>query len=216
MIAVIGGTGEEGLGLAMRFAAAGQEVVIGSRALERAESAAARVREDVAGAQVQGAANDAAVRMADTVVISVPYSGMRQTITTLSDALAGKLVINIVVPMEFGPGGVRAIAVAEGSAAEETKSILGEGTPVVGAFHNLSAHELMDWNKPIDADVIVCGGDTASRQQVMTLASLIKGCRGIDGGPLRNSRYVEEITVLLVGINRRYKTQAGIRIVGIP
>jgi NADPH-dependent F420 reductase len=214
-IAIIGGTGDEGLGLAVRFAAARQRVVIGSRAAERAVAAAEKVREAVPSAQVSGAANADAVAEADTVIISVPFSGQAATVTVLKDAIGSKLVINIVVPIEFGQGGARAVAVEEGSAAEQTKSILGADSRVVSAFHNLSAHELLELEKPLDSDVIVCGGSTADRQTVIELAGLLKGCRGIDGGPLRNSRFVEDITVLLVGINRRYKTQAGIRLTNV-
>ncbi len=216
MIAIIGGTGDEGLGLAMRFAAAGQEVVIGSRLAERARTAAETVRAAVPNCSVDGAENAAAARRADVIFISVPYSGQRDTVTALKDVIGNKLVVSIVVPMEFETGGARAVAVEEGSAAEQTKAILGEGSRVVSGFHNLSSHELMRVDLPLDSDVLICGGDAESRQQVMLLAGLLSGCRGIDAGPLRNSRYIEDITVLLVGINRRYKTQAGVRIVGIP
>lgn len=216
MIAIIGGTGEEGLGLAMRFAASGEAIVIGSRSRERAEAAAQKVRDAVPNATVEGAENPEAVRRAETVIIGVPYSGQRDTVTALKDLIGSKLVINIVVPMEFGQGGARAVAVEEGSAAEQTKAILGPESRVVSAFHNLSAHQLMDLGRPLDCDVLVCGGDAESRKQVMELARKLPGCRGIDAGPLRNSRYIEDITVLLVGINRRYKTQSGVRIVGLP
>lgn len=216
MIAIIGGTGDEGLGLAMRFAAAGQSVVIGSRSAERAVVAAEKVRAAVPDAQIDGAENRRAAEQAEIIVISVPFGGQKDTLAALKDVIGTKLVINIVVPMEFGQGGARAVAVEEGSAAEQTKAILGPESRVIGAFHNLSAHELMDVEKPVECDVLVCGGDTDSRRQVIELAGLIRGCRGIDAGPLRNSRYIEDITVLLVGINRRYKTQSGVRIVGIP
>jgi len=216
VIAIIGGTGDEGLGLAMRFARAGQEIVIGSRSAERAAAAAEKVRQNVPGARVDGAENPKAARRAETVIISVPFSGQRDTVTALKEVLAGKLVVSIVVPMEFGQGGARAVAVPEGSAAEQTKAILGDGSRVVSAFQSLSAHELMEVEKPLDSDIIVCGGTSEDRNAVMELAGLLQGCRGIDGGPLRNSRYVEDITVLLVGINRRYKTQAGIKLVNVP
>jgi NADPH-dependent F420 reductase len=216
MIAIIGGTGDEGLGLAMRFAAAGQEVVIGSRSAERARTAAETVRAAVPNARIDGVENAEAARRSDIVFISVPYSGQRDTVTALKEPIGQKLVVNIVVPMEFGPGGARAVPVEEGSAAEQTKAILGDGSRVVSGFHNLSSHELMKVDAPLDSDVLVCGGDAESRRQVIELVGLLEGCRGIDAGPLRNSRYIEDITVLLVGINRRYKTQAGVRIVGIP
>lgn len=216
MIAIIGGTGHEGLGLAMRFARAGQQVVIGSRAASRAAEAAETVRAAVPEANVSGAENAEAARAAEIVIIGVPYEGQKDTVTALKDVLAGKLVVNIVVPMAFGKGGPSAVAVEEGSAAEQTKAILGEGTTVVGAFHNLSAHELMDLERSLDMDILVCGGDSDSRQRVIELAALLPGCRGVDAGPLRNARFIEDITVLLVGINRRYKTESGVRIVGLP
>jgi NADPH-dependent F420 reductase len=216
MIAIIGGTGHEGLGLAMRFARAGQQVVIGSRSAGRAAEAAETVRAAVPEAQVSGAENAEAARSADVVIIGVPFEGQKDTVTSLKDDLAGKLVVNIVVPMSFGKGGPSAVAVDEGSAAEQTKAILGDSATVVSAFHNLSAHELMDVERSLDVDVLVCGGDSDSRQRVIELAALLPGCRGVDAGPLRNSRFIEDITVLLVGINRRYKTEAGIRIVGLP
>lgn len=216
MIAIIGGTGEEGLGLAMRLARAGKRIVIGSRSAERAGAGAQKVRDAVPDADVGGAENPAAVQQADTVIIALPYSGQKDTVTALKDLIGAKLVINIVVPMEFGKGGAVAVAVPEGSAAEQVKAILGPEGRVVSAFHNLSAQELMNLDHPIDCDVLVCGGDDESRQQVIELAGLLPGCRGINAGPLRNSRYIEDITVLLVGLNRRYKTQSGVRIVGIP
>ena len=134
MITIIGGTGDEGLGLAMRFAAAGEAITIGSRSAERARNAALKVLESVPGAQVGGAENAAACEGADLIIISVPFSGQRDTLTALQDQLAGKLVVSIVVPMEFGQGGARAIAVTEGSAAEQAKSILGPESRVVSAF----------------------------------------------------------------------------------
>ena len=188
MIAIIGGTGDEGLGLAMRFAAAGEEVMIGSRSAERADAAAQKVLEVVPGCSVRGAENAAACEGAEIVIISVPFSGQRDTVTALAAKLAGRLVVSIVVPMEFGQGGARAILVEEGSAAEQTKAILGSEGRVVSAFQNLSAHELMDLNHSLDSDVIVCGGSNEDRKRVMDLAGLLAGCRGIDGGPLRNSR----------------------------
>jgi NADPH-dependent F420 reductase len=216
VIAILGGTGEEGLGLAVRFAAAGESVFIGSRSLERASAAVARVREIVPEGQVEGAANADVAAVAETVFVSLPFGGVAETIADLRDVLAHKLVVSIVVPMSFGPGGARSVDVPEGSAAEQIKAILGPESRVVSGFQNLSAHELMTLQHSLDSDVIICGGSQEDRSTVIGLAGLLAGCRGIDGGPLRNSRYVEDITVLLVGINRRYKAQSGIRLVNIP
>lgn len=214
-IAVLGGTGDEGLGLAMRFAAAGHEVVIGSRVHERAETAAEQVRAAAAGAIATGAENAGAAAAAEVVFVSVPYAAQRPTLEPLREALAGKLVVTVVVPLSFGQGGPQAVAVPEGSAAQEAQSLLPESR-VASAFHNLSAHELQRLDQPVDCDVIICGVDRASRQTVIELAHAIPGVRGIDGGPLSYSRYVEDLTALLLALNRRYKTETGIRITGLP
>lgn len=213
-IAMLGGTGDEGLGLAMRFAAAGHAVVIGSRSAERAQTAAEQVRAAVANADVRGAENSVAAAEAEIVFVAVPYTGQRPTLEALRDTLTGKLVVTVVVPLSFGKGGPRAVDVPEGSAAQEAVSIL-SGSRVVSAFQNLSAHELQRLGTPVECDVIVCGADRESRQQVMQLADAIPGVRGIDGGSVAYSRYVEDLTALLLALNRRYKTETGIRITGL-
>ncbi len=214
-IAVLGGTGDEGLGLAMRFAAAGHNVVIGSRARERAEAAAEQVRSAAPGAQASGAENAEAASGADIVFVSVPYAAQRPTLEALRETLAGKLVVTVVVPLSFGQGGPQAVVVAEGSAALEAQAILPD-SKIASAFHNLSASELQRLDQPVDCDVIVCGVDRQSRQTVLELAAAISGVRGVDGGPLSYSRYVEDLTALLLAVNRRYKTETGIRITGLP
>lgn len=214
-IAVLGGTGDEGLGLAMRFAAAGHDVVIGSRARERADAAAEQVKAASPGARVSGAENSEAASQAEIVFVSVPYSAQRPTLEPLRQALAGKLVVTVVVPLSFGKGGPQAERVAEGSAALEAQALVPESR-VASAFHNLSAHELQRLDQPVDSDVIVCGVDRDARQAVLDLAGAIPGVRGVDGGPLSYSRYVEDLTALLLALNRRYKTETGIRITGLP
>jgi NADPH-dependent F420 reductase len=214
-IAVLGGTGDEGLGLAMRFAAAGHEVVIGSRARERAEAAAEQVKAAAPAARASGAENAEAAAGADVVFVSVPYAAQRPTLESLRDTLAGKLVVTVVVPLSFGQGGPQAITVPEGSAALEARALLPESR-IASAFHNLSAHELQRLDQDVDSDVIVCGADRESRETVLQLAGAIPGVRGIDGGPLSYSRYVEDLTALLLAMNRRYKTETGIRITGLP
>ncbi|MGI8552886.1 MAG: NADPH-dependent F420 reductase [Dehalococcoidia bacterium] len=213
-IAILGGTGDEGLGLAMRFAAAKDTVIIGSRASARAEAAADHIREAIEGAAVSGADNAEAAGRAEVVFVTVPYSAQRATLEPLSEILHDKLVVTAVVPLAFGKGGPRAVEVPEGSAAQEAQAIL-TGSRVVGAFHNISAHELQQLDRPVECDVIVCGADRESRQVVIDLAGKIPGVRGIDGGPLAFSRYVEDMTALLLALNRRYKTETGIRITGI-
>lgn len=214
-IAVLGGTGDEGLGLAMRFAAAGNDVVIGSRARERAEAAAEQIRAAVPGAKADGDENAAAASTADAVFVAVPYAAQRPTLEPLRTLLAGKLVVTVVVPLQFGKGGPQSVAVPEGSAALEAQSILSESR-VVSAFHNLSAHELQRLDHRVESDVVVCGGDAESRAAVIELAESIPGVRGVDGGPLSYSRYVEDLTAMLLALNRRYKTETGIRITGLP
>ncbi|HTE83888.1 MAG TPA: NADPH-dependent F420 reductase [Dehalococcoidia bacterium] len=214
-IAVLGGTGDEGLGLAMRFADAGHEIVIGSRSRERAEAAAEQVRAAATGAKASSAENAAAALTADIVFVSVPYAAQRPTLEPLKATLAGKVVVTVVVPLSFGKGGPQAETVPEGSAALEAQAILCSSR-VASAFHNLSAHELQRLDQPVDCDVIVCGVDRETRQTVIDLAASIPGVRGIDGGPLSYSRYVEDLTALLLALNRRYKTETGIRITGLP
>jgi 8-hydroxy-5-deazaflavin:NADPH oxidoreductase len=214
-IAILGGTGDEGLGLAIRFAASGEEVIIGSRSEERATTAAHQVRETVPFGHVSGLPNDQAAESADLVLVSVPYAGLRDTVSALAPLLAGKIVVSLVVPLQFGKGGPHAIAVDEGSAAQQAQAAAPEAR-VVGAFQNLSAHELMEPDKDLGCDVIVCSDDRDARQQVMRLAEKLKGVRPVDGGALSYSRYVEDLTALLISLNRRYKTQSGVRITGLP
>ena len=214
-IAILGGTGDEGLGLAVRYAAVGEEVIIGSRSLERAEEAARSVRETIPFGLVSGLQNDMAAEAGDLVLLSVPYGGLRDTVTVLAPLLAGKVVVSLVVPLQFGKGGPRAVPVEEGSAAEQAQALAPEAR-VVGAFHNLSAHELMEPDKDLGCDVIVCADDREAKQLVMDLAEKLRDVRAVDGGPLACSRYVEELTALLLNINRRYKAQTAVRITGLP
>jgi 8-hydroxy-5-deazaflavin:NADPH oxidoreductase len=214
-IAVLGGTGDEGLGLAMRFAAAGHDIIIGSRAKERADAAADLIREAVPNAIASGDENGIAAADADVVFVSVPYSAQRPTLEPLRSVLAGKTVVTVVVPLQFGKGGPQSVAVPEGSAALEAQSILAD-SQVLSAFQNLSAHELLRLEQRVDSDVIVCGADPALRARVIALAESIPGVRGVEGGPLTYSRYVEDLTAMLLALNRRYKTETGIRITGLP
>ncbi|HWO72457.1 MAG TPA: NADPH-dependent F420 reductase [Dehalococcoidia bacterium] len=211
-IGFIGGTGPEGKGLAARFARAGLEVVIGSRSQERGEEAAREVRER-AGGSVRGGTNaDAAA--ADVVVVTLPYSGQADTLSAIRAQTDGKIVVSTVVPMRFEKGRVEMIVPAAGSAAEEAQRLLPQAR-VVGAFQNLAARKLFNVDHALEGDVIVCSDDKDALQRVIELAGLIPGLRGVNGGPLACSRYVEGITALLVHINRNYKTESHIRIVGV-
>ena len=214
-LAFVGGTGPEGLGLAMRFARAGHEVAIGSRSAERGEEAAAKVREAVPGAVATGGDNASVVRDADVVFLTFPYSGQAATLEALAGALAGKIVCNVVAPLEFRQGvGAVALDVPGGSALQEAIAQLPESR-VVSAFQNLSAEELQHLDHPIEADVLVCGKDAEAKQVIIGLANQIAGVRGIDAGGPSQSRYVEMLTALLINLNRKHKAQTSIRIVGI-
>ena len=214
-LAFIGGTGPEGLGLAMRFAAAGHEVAIGSRSAERGEEGADRVREAVPSATASGGDNASVIPDADVVFLTFPYSGQQATLEALAGVLAGKLVCNVVAPLEFQQGvGAVAVAVPGNSALQEAIAQLPDSR-VVSAFQNMSAEELQHLEHPIDADVLVCGRDAEAKQVVIGLANEIQGVRGIDAGGPSQSRYVEMLTSLLINLNRKHKTQSSVRIVGI-
>ena len=214
MIGFIGGTGPEGRGLALRFAMAGEEVMIGSRDAARADAAAVSVSELVPGLRVSGGLNEHVATSADIVVVAVPYSGHRPTLKSLGSRLDGKLVVDVVAPLQFSRGVAAAVNVESGSAAEEAQGILANST-VAGAFHNLSAEELLKPRAMIDADVVVCADSAEAKKIVMDLAELISDIRAVDGGGLANSRYVEELTALLININRIYSAHSTIKIVGI-
>lgn len=213
-IALIGGTGPEGRGLATRFALAGHRVLIGSRDAARGEAAASALAAALGGVQITGGHNERAAEEAELVIVVVPYAAHRATLTALRDQLAGKIVVDAVVPMIFDRG-PRPVAVEAGSAAEEAQALLGPGTRVVGAFHNLAAELLLDPAAAIDADVLVTGGDAEAKRTVIALAEAIPGVRGVDAGPLRFSRFVEGLTILLAGINGRYHAHSGVRIAGL-
>ena len=213
-IGFIGGTGPEGKGLAYRFALAGHDVVVGSRSAERAEEAAREIAQHAGSSNARGAANEDAARAAEIVVLTVPYSAQAGTLPRLADACAGKVVISTAVPLEFESGRPSMPQVPEGSAAQQAQAML-PASRVVGAFHNLSATKLWKDASALDQDVIVCADDADAKRDAMALAGEIAGVRAVDGGPLAASRYVEGITVLLIGINKAYKTAAGVRIVGV-
>ena len=215
MLAFLGGTGPEGKGLAMRLALAGEEVVIGSRDAARASAAAEELLLLAPGARISGAANADAAAQADTVFLTFPYEGQRPTLELLGGALEGKVVVNVIAPMEFKRGkGAIAVPVEAGSAAEESQELL-PGALVAAAFQNASAEELQEPDLPMEGDVIICSDHSAAKDRVMELVPKIPNMRAVDGGALANAKYVEQITPLLVNINRIYKIHAGIKIVGV-
>jgi NADPH-dependent F420 reductase len=210
-LAVLGGTGAEGSGLASRWAHAGYRVVIGSRSPERA-SAVART---FGLPTVKGAANDAAARACDIAVLTVPYAAQLATLAVVKDALAGKVLIDVTVPLV--PPKVSVVQLPpEGSAAARAQAFLGDTVRVVAAFQNVSAHHLRDLAHEIDCDVLVCGDDAGAREEALKLVAAA-GLRGINAGPLANAAAADALTSALISINRRYKVPAaGIRITGLP
>ena len=214
MIGFIGGTGPEGRGLALRFALSGEHVLIGSRDAGRAQEAADSVRRLAPSIAIDSALNAAVAAQSDTVVIAVPYAAQKSTLQSLTAELKGKLIVNVVVPLAFSKGVARAVAVAEGSAALEAQAILPDSTHIA-AFHNVSAPELLKPDKRLDTDIVVCGDNADAKRAVMRLADAIAGARGVDGGSLANAVYVENLTALLLNINRIYKAHSMIKIVGV-
>lgn len=213
-IAILGGTGDQGLGLALRFTAAGQSVVIGSRLSERAEAAAEEVRAAVSGADVTGLGNEDAARDAPIVILSVPFEHTASTVKSIRESLeAGQIVVSMAVPLAtaIGDGAVRTLGVWQGSAAEMVAALVPKGVQVVSAFQNVSAHRLRELEEPVECDVVVSGAKEP-RRRVMDLCPLVPGLRAIDGGPLSNARVVEDMTALLIGLNVRHKVPEGLGI----
>jgi len=219
-IAILGGTGDQGLGLALRFAAAGRPVRIGSRKEARAEAAAQQVREAVPDADVAGYGNADATRRAHLVILSVPFEHTARTVKSLKEVLqAGQVVVSMAVPLAtaIGDAAVRTLGLWQGSCAELVKALVPKQVEVVSAFQNVPAQRLQQLPDPVACDVIV-SGPRAPRQEVMRLCELIPGIRGVDGGPLANARSVEAWTALLIGLNIRYKVPEGMgfRLTGLP
>lgn len=212
-IAVLGGTGKEGKGLAYRWAKAGYQVLIGSRYSEKAVTAASEIMELLEGeSSVVGTTNQEAAEQADIVVVTVPYSGHREILESLKNALNGKLVIDTVVPL-VPPKVSKVQMPAAGSAAQEAKEILGDNVEVVAAFQNVSHKHLLGEDE-IECDVLVTGTSKKARQEVLTLVEAA-GLMGWDAGPIENSVVVEGLTSVLININKQYgSTHAGIRITG--
>jgi 8-hydroxy-5-deazaflavin:NADPH oxidoreductase len=212
VIGVLGGTGDQGRGLARRLAMAGHRIVIGSRDAGRATTAAEGLG---AGPLLSGGLNADAALQSDVVIAAIPWEGHRDLLAGLASQLAGKVVVDCVNPLGFDAKGAYALPVPEGSAAQQAAAVLPDST-VVGAFHHVSAELLLDPDvNTIDLDVLVLGDDRQATDLVAALASRIPGMRGVYGGRLRNCGQIEALTANLVSINRRYKAHAGIRITDI-
>ena len=209
-VAVLGGTGEQGRGLARRLALAGHPVVLGSRSASRAAQAAEGLPPGVTGAD-----NAAAAASGEVVIVAVPWDGHRELLVELAPVLAGKIVIDCVNPLGFDKQGAFALAVDEGSAAEQAAAVLPESR-VVAAFHHVSAVLLLDESvESVDTDVLVLGDDREATDLVQALIAGIPGMRGIFAGRLRNAHQVEALTANLISVNRRYKAHAGLRVTDV-
>ena len=212
VIGILGGTGEQGRGLARRLSMAGHRIIIGSRDAGRAKAAAADLG---GGPLLDGGLNHEAAADADIVIAAIPWDGHADLLSELAGPLAGKVVIDCVNPLGFDSRGAYSIGVPEGSAAEQAASVL-PGSTVVGAFHHVSAQLLLDPEvDSMDLDVLVLGDDRAATDLVIGLAGEIPGMRGVYAGRLRNCAQVEALTANLVSINRRYKAHAGIRVTDV-
>lgn len=210
VVGVLGGTGEQGRGLAHRWALAGQQVIVGSRSVERAETAATEL-----GHRVRGLGNAACAAASDVVVVAVPFDGHRELLESLVAELSGKVVVDCANPLGFDKQGAYALPVDEGSAAQQAAAVLPESR-VVGAFHHISAVLLLDDAVDrVETDVLVVGDDREATDVVQALANRIPGMRGVYAGRLRNAHQVEAMTANLISINRRYKAHAGLRVTDV-
>src|SRR5438552_16337324 len=219
-IAIVGGTGAEGSGLAYRLAKAGEQILIGSRDAARAQETARLLRERMeSSAQIEGLDNASAAAACEIAVLTVPFSGATALLKQLKSAWKpGTIVIDTTVPLAATVGGAatRVLGVWQGSAAEQTKELLPAGVSLAAAFQNLGAESLAG-NEPVECDVLVCGDDEKAKQVAFELVSKIRGARPLNGGKLENARIVESLTALLIGLNMRYKVHgAGIRFTGLP
>jgi NADPH-dependent F420 reductase len=217
-VCIVGGTGALGFGLGLRLARAGVPIVIGSRVPERAVEAAARAGELVPGGSFSGLANREAVHGAEIVVLSVPFRSQSETLANLKTELEpDQLLLDATVPLAAAVSGkaTRTLGVWQGSAAQQAQEMAPDGVRVVSALHTVSAAHLAELDQPLDEDVLVCGDQRADKQRVAELVELIPGLRAVDCGPLEMARIVEQLTALLISINARHKTRAGIKVTGL-
>jgi len=217
-IPIIGGTGALGYGLAVRLARAGQAIVIGSRKPDRAEEAAERLRGAVSGADVEGLENGEAAQRGPIAFLTVPFRAQSETLTNLKESLSdGQLLVDCTVPLAAAISGkaTRTVGVWQGSAAQQAQEMVPDGVTVISALHTVSASALTG-DESLDEDVLMCGNRKTDKARVAALIELIEGLRAVNAGPLEQARIVEPLTALLIGVNSRYKTHAGIKITGLP
>jgi NADPH-dependent F420 reductase len=218
-IPIIGGTGALGFGLARRWATAGQPVVIGSRSAERAQEAAAKLADAVPGAEAQGMENGEAAKQGPVVFLTVPFRNQSENLTNLRDHLeAGQLLVDCTVPLAAAVSGkaTRSLGVWQGSAAQQAQEMAPDGVTVVAALHTVSAPTLNDPDAQLGEDVLVCGDRKADKAKAARLIERIDGLRAVNAGALEMARIVEQLTPMLISVNTRYKTHAGIRLTGLP
>ena len=218
-VAVVGGTGAEGSGLALRFATGGARVFLGSRDLEKAKDAARRISSQARTAEVTGHTNKDAVAAAGIVVLTVPLPAQVETLKSIRDSIApSAILVDATVPLEIAIGGriSRTVTLWDGSAAQQAARLL-PGVPVVAAFHALSAEALAKLDRPLDCDTLICGDSAEAKAAVTQLAAMIPGVRAVDAGPLDNARLLESAAALLISLNLRHKVKgSGMRITGLP
>jgi NADPH-dependent F420 reductase len=218
-IPIVGGTGSLGAGLALRWARAGVPVVIGSRSAERAEEAAARIRDAVPGAEAEGLVNEEAAQRGEVVFLTVPFRAQSENLNNLRTALSpGQVLVDCTVPLAAAVSGkaTRSLGVWQGSAAQQAQEMVPEGVAVVAALHTVSAPVLGDLEHELDEDVLVCGDRKAEKARVARLIERIDGLRAVNAGALEMARIVEQLTPMLISVNTRYKTHAGLRITNLP
>jgi 8-hydroxy-5-deazaflavin:NADPH oxidoreductase len=218
-IAILGGTGPAGMGLALRWVRAGETVILGSRDAERAQEAAEKIKSRAGSdAHISGMENLAACAAAEILVLTVPFEAQAALLKQLKTVIRpGSILIDATVALAASVGGraSRTLTVWQGSSAQQAAELVPKGVSVAAAFHNLSA-ELLNGDEPLDCDVIVCSDDRNASQITRALAAKLPGVRAIDGGKLENTRVLEQITALLVGLNIRHKGHGGIRVTGLP
>jgi NADPH-dependent F420 reductase len=219
VIAVVGGTGAEGSGMALRFAKAGLRVLIGSRNLDRAQAAAATIAAQAGAKELAGHTNPDAVSKAAIVILTVPLSAQVETLKSIRGSFApGAILVDATVPLEIAIGGrlTRTLGLWDGSAAQQAARLAPPGVPVVAAFHVLSAEALATLDQPVDCDALICGDHAEAKTIVGEVAETIPGVRAIDAGPLENARFLESSAALLIALNLRHKVRhSGLRITGL-
>jgi hypothetical protein len=215
-LAVVGGTGAQGFGLALRFARAGETLIIGSRSAERAAAALARLRREVPDADASASENRVAAERADRVLLAIPYDGLLAFLDETAPRLAGKTVIDVIVALSFRDGVAELAEIPEARSVGELVQLRVTRARVVSAFKNVPADLLQDLAQPVIGDVVLCGDDPAARAEVAELAEKIPGVHAVDAGGIVNARSLEAITALLVNLNRRFRAQTSITITGLP